>query len=120
MQNNGMQLLRLKKNRPSIISGDWGTIHEHIRNEFAGKTAATFITMQHGICIGGYNQGEFIMPKILSLDPQYIRTIRVFDADRECYVWRSSMDVPGIFRMRTIHDQEESATEEIMHTIEVR
>ena len=67
MQNNGMQMLTLKKNQLPIIPGEWETIQEHIQNEFTGKTAATFVTMQHGICMGSYVQGEFIMPDSLPL-----------------------------------------------------
>ena len=120
MQNNGMQMLTLKKNPPKIITEEWETIQEHIQNEFTGKTAATFVTMQHGICMGSYVQGEFIMPGRLPLEPHYLRSMRVFDADSECYVWRSSMDASGIFRMRVILDQEKNDTDEILHPIEAR
>ena len=120
MRNKGMQMLRLKKNPPQIITGEWETIQEHIQNEFTGKTAATFVTMQHGICMGSYVQGEFIMPDSLPLEPLYLRSIRVFDDNNACYVWHSSMDAPGIFRMRVILDQEMNDTDEIMHAIEAR
>jgi len=113
-------MLKLKKNRPEIVSNKWEAILEHIEKKFNGKTAGTFITMQHGICMGSYVQGEFIMPDSLPLDPLYVTSIRVFDADSECYVWRSSMDAPGIFRMRVILDQEKNDTDKILHAIEAR
>lgn len=120
MPNNGMQMLKLKKKRPQITSGDWETIKEHIQKKFNGKTAGTFVTMDHGICMGSYAQGKFAMPGWLPLDPLYLRSIRVFDADSECYIWRSSMDVPGIFRIRVILDQEKNDTDKILHAIEAR
>ena len=120
MQNNGMQMLTLKKNQLPIIPGEWETIQEHIQNEFTGKTAATFITMQHGICMGSYVQGEFIMPDSLPLEPLYLRSIRVFDDNKECYVWCSSMDAPGIFQMRVILDQDKNDTDKILHAFEAR
>ena len=33
MRNNGMQMLKLKKNRPEIVSNKWEAILEHIEKK---------------------------------------------------------------------------------------
>lgn len=101
-----MQLLSVKKIERDTVSGDWETIKSYIQEQFNGISAGTFVIMHHGICMGSYVNGDFIMPRKLPLEPEYLRSIRVFDPERECYLWRSSMDEPGLFRLRFIHDDE--------------
>lgn len=100
-----MQLLT-KKIETKFTSGDWETIKRYIQEQFNGITAGTFVIMHNGVCMGSFTKEDFVMPGKLPLEPEYLRSIRVFDANKECYVWRSSMDESGIFRFRLIQDKE--------------
>lgn len=105
MQNRTMQLLTLKNVEVQTGSGDWETIKGYIQKYFDGRTAGTLVIMHHGTCMGRLENQEFAMPGWLPLEPEYLRSIRVFNRESECYIWRSSMDEPGIFRFRFIHDE---------------
>lgn len=115
-----MKLLSANKIETKTTTGDWETIKGYIQERFKDVCAGTFAVMHHGICMGSFDNGDFIMPRKLSLEPEYLRSIRVFNAERECYVWRSSMDEPGIFRFRYIQDEEINENNNELNIVEAR
>jgi len=107
MQSKDMQAKQFKQTEPQKGDYRWDYIQEQIKQHFQGKKASTLVTMHHGICLGIYENGEFVMPASLPLQPEHLRSVRVFDRDSECYVWKSSMDSEDIFRLRIRQDEED-------------
>lgn len=112
MPNKAMELKKFKKNEPLISIDEWSNIYDKIKEHFNSRKALTFVIMHHGICLGSFNEeGNFIMPASLPLQPEYLRSVRVFDQDSECYVWKSSMDDKNLFRLRIRQDEEDKTGE---------
>ncbi|ABI69813.1 type III-D CRISPR-associated protein Csx19 [Syntrophomonas wolfei] len=118
MPSKAMQLVRFKQNEPQIMMGEWRTLQNKIKEHFNSKKAGALVTMYHGICLGSFEKGQFIMPPSLPFQPEYLRLLRVFNEDSECYVWKSSMDTGDIFRLRIRQDEEDNSGE--LEAIEAR
>jgi CRISPR-associated protein (TIGR03984 family) len=107
MPSNPLQLIKLKDQKPLLHSGNWEGIEEQLHEHFKGKKATTLVMMHHCVCLGSFEDGKLLMPDSQPFQPEYLRSLRVFDQDRECYVWKSSMDDEGLFRLRIRLDEEE-------------
>lgn len=107
MPSNAMKLIKLKDDKPSLHRGNWDNIEARIKEQFKDKKATTFVMMHHGVCLGTFEDGKLVMPASQPFQPEYLRSIRVFDQDCECYVWKSSMDEEGVFRLRIRSDEED-------------
>lgn len=96
-----------KNNEVKIYEDKWDKIYGLVKNHFKGKKAGAFVTMHHGICLGIFTEnGDFITPVTLPLEPKFLRSIRVFNQDSEAYIWKSSLDDKNIFRLRIRIDEE--------------
>jgi CRISPR-associated protein (TIGR03984 family) len=118
MPNKGLRLLRVSNKPVKTQKGDWNKIRGTIDEQYRGKRAGTFVLMHHFACIGIYENGEFIMPSSIILEPWHIRTLRVFDENSECYVWKNSHDEMDIFRLRIRCDEEND--DEALDVVEAR
>jgi CRISPR-associated protein (TIGR03984 family) len=107
MPSNAIKLIKLKDDKPSLHKGNWDNIEERIKEQFKDKKAAAFVMMHHGVCLGTFEDGKLVMPASLPFQSEYLRALRVFDPDCECYIWKSSMDAKNIFRLRIRVDKEE-------------
>jgi CRISPR-associated protein (TIGR03984 family) len=107
MPSNPLKLIKLKEVEPQLHSGNWSDIEAFITRLFENKTVTTLVIMHHGVCLGRLENGKLIMPASLPFHPEYLRSLRVFDQDCECYVWKSSMDDEDVFRLRIRLDVEE-------------
>jgi CRISPR-associated protein (TIGR03984 family) len=107
MPSNPLKLIKLKDQKPSLHSGNWDYIEEQIKEHFKGKTAATIVMMNHGVCLGTFEDGKLLLSASQPFQPEHLRSLRVFDQDCECYVWKSSMDDEDVFRLRIRLDVEE-------------
>jgi len=107
MPSNAMKLIKLKDAKPSLYKGKWDNIEERIKDHFQDKKVTAFVMMHHGVCLGSFENGNLVMPASLPFQPEYLRSLRVFDQDCECYIWKRSMDEKGIFRLRIRVDKEE-------------
>ena len=120
MSSKAIQLKPFKKNEPQVSIDLWSNIYDKSKEHFKDRTAHTFIIMHHGICLGSFEKGQFIMPVSLAFQPEHLRSIRVFDQDSECYAWKSSMDDEGKFHLRIRQDEDEIEETGELEAIEAR
>jgi CRISPR-associated protein (TIGR03984 family) len=106
MLSTALKLVKLKDDMPSLLKGNWGDIEERVKARFKDTKATTFVMMHHGVCLGTFEDGKLVMPAFLPFQPEYLRSLRVFDQDCECYIWKSSMD-DNVFRLRVRFDAED-------------
>lgn len=107
MPDQGMAFIRLNSQVVKCIQGAWEDIAEEIKRYFKSKKAGSFVLMHHGVCLGSYEDGDFIMPSSAPLKPEYLRFARIFNADGECYVWRSGSNAANTYGLRIRHDEED-------------
>lgn len=122
MPDTGMKSLKLNITRNQPIKGAWDIIHKSLKEHFEDTEAITLVMMHHGICMGTYQNGRFLMPRSLPLETKYLQSLRVFNENSEAYIWQSSMDEPGLFRGRIICDEDELENKkyEIPNAIDAR
>lgn len=99
----------LKNNSVELKQGSWEFIQKEVANHFRDKQAGTFVMMHHCTWLGIYKNGKFCIPHSNPLDPKYLRFVRIFDEDSECYIWRNSDDSSNIFRLRIRKDEEDKS-----------
>lgn len=105
MSSKQIEFISLKETKYECVKNTWDVLLTMISECFVDQRAAAFITMDHGISMGVLEKGRLTMPVIMPLEPQYLKSARFFNQDRECYVWKSSMDDPQIFCLRIRQDE---------------
>ena len=105
------KFLRLKKTDIQHLNGSWHIIKDFIDEKFEGQKANTFVMLYHLAALGIYQSGGFILPFEETITKANLRYLRIFDEEKECFVWKSEDDDVGIFRLRYRLDEEDLGQE---------
>lgn len=118
MSQDRMSLIRVKSQVVLREHGSWEEVALEIKRYFGDEKAGAFVLMHHGVWLGSYENGEFVMPSSAPLEPQYLRLARIFNENGECYIWRNSSNSTGIYGLRIRRDEEDSNSQ--INAVEAR
>lgn len=115
------RIVRLKQKGEKAAQGSWTTVLRKIDEVFSNQQASTFIMMYHFACLGIYQNREFTLPGEQQLEPENLRFLRVFDEEKELYVWRSDDGAEDAFWFRLRDDKPaETGDVDIKEAVEAR
>lgn len=92
--------LHLEKVDVEVVKGTWDSLKMFIDEKFQGQRASTFVMLYHLVALGIYQDKKFILPYEETITAGNLRFLRIFDEEKECFVWRNEDDPIGVFRLR--------------------
>lgn len=90
MEGNGLNLLSISSNKPRRQTGSWEEAAALLAQAFDAKRVYACVAQDAALCLGIWNGQRFELPPGLDFCARHLQFARVFDLNKEVYIWRQS------------------------------